>query len=215
VAGGPGWLSKDPIGLGGGDVNLYRYVRNRPLVAVDPSGLAASRPQCGPAPRKPDINEFWRCFRDLMDPSHDWNPMAPNACRSCKARTGVNVDCDSRFFFWAWPVHVGPLRPPRPPRPRRRLPDLPPADLPPSDLPKVVAAFAGVPRGQEGCKGNLIGPICGGLFPTDPTICQACVHVECHQRCRGMHPDFERECILVGYSICDGTIITRESPSGS
>jgi hypothetical protein len=38
-AGGPGWLSKDPIGLRGGDVNLYRYVRNRPLVLTDPSGL--------------------------------------------------------------------------------------------------------------------------------------------------------------------------------
>jgi RHS repeat-associated protein len=38
VAGGPGWLSKDPLGLGGGDLNLYRYVGNRPLVATDPSG---------------------------------------------------------------------------------------------------------------------------------------------------------------------------------
>src|SRR5438094_6683220 len=24
-SGGPGWISPDPIGLGGGDVNLYRY----------------------------------------------------------------------------------------------------------------------------------------------------------------------------------------------
>jgi RHS repeat-associated protein len=39
VAGGPGWLSKDPIGLGGGDVNLYRYVGNNPLTFADPSGL--------------------------------------------------------------------------------------------------------------------------------------------------------------------------------
>jgi RHS repeat-associated protein len=38
-AGGPGWLSKDPIGLRGGDVNLYRYVANRPLVLADPSGF--------------------------------------------------------------------------------------------------------------------------------------------------------------------------------
>jgi RHS repeat-associated protein len=33
------WLSKDPIGFGGGDSNLYRYVMNGPLNAIDPSGL--------------------------------------------------------------------------------------------------------------------------------------------------------------------------------
>jgi RHS repeat-associated protein len=33
------FLSEDPLGLIGDDVNLYRYVRNRPLLAVDPSGL--------------------------------------------------------------------------------------------------------------------------------------------------------------------------------
>jgi RHS repeat-associated protein len=43
-AGGPGWLSKDPIGLRGGDVNLYRYVRNRPLVDVDADGLRPCTP---------------------------------------------------------------------------------------------------------------------------------------------------------------------------
>jgi RHS repeat-associated protein len=32
------WMSKDPIGLRGGDANLYRYVKNDPLNAVDPSG---------------------------------------------------------------------------------------------------------------------------------------------------------------------------------
>jgi RHS repeat-associated protein len=37
--GGPGWLSPDPLGFGGGDGNLYRYVGNRPTAEVDPSGL--------------------------------------------------------------------------------------------------------------------------------------------------------------------------------
>ena len=32
------WLSRDPIGFGGGDWNLYRYVGNDPTVLVDPSG---------------------------------------------------------------------------------------------------------------------------------------------------------------------------------
>lgn len=34
------WISRDPIGFAGGDLNLYRYVGNGPIVGVDPSGLA-------------------------------------------------------------------------------------------------------------------------------------------------------------------------------
>jgi len=32
------WLSEDPIGFAGGDGNLYRYVKNSPIVSTDPSG---------------------------------------------------------------------------------------------------------------------------------------------------------------------------------
>ncbi|MBU1406366.1 MAG: hypothetical protein KKE82_02685 [Proteobacteria bacterium] len=33
------FISKDPIGFAGGDVNLYRYVQNNPVSNIDPSGL--------------------------------------------------------------------------------------------------------------------------------------------------------------------------------
>ena len=33
------FISKDPIGFAGGDVNLYRYVQNNPVNFTDPSGL--------------------------------------------------------------------------------------------------------------------------------------------------------------------------------
>jgi len=33
------FISRDPIGLGGGDVNFYAYVKNRPTSLVDPFGL--------------------------------------------------------------------------------------------------------------------------------------------------------------------------------
>jgi RHS repeat-associated protein len=35
------FISQDPIGFGGGDANLYRYVGNGPTNATDPSGLEA------------------------------------------------------------------------------------------------------------------------------------------------------------------------------
>ncbi|MFC1758533.1 RHS repeat domain-containing protein [Planctomycetota bacterium] len=34
------WMSKDPIGLRSGDVNLYRYVFSNPIFGLDPTGLA-------------------------------------------------------------------------------------------------------------------------------------------------------------------------------
>jgi hypothetical protein len=42
-----------PLGFEGGDVNLYRYVRNSPTNLTDPTGLAPSRPPQMPAPPPP------------------------------------------------------------------------------------------------------------------------------------------------------------------
>ena len=36
------WLSEDPLGFGGGDVNVSRYVGNGPTNATDPSGLLSA-----------------------------------------------------------------------------------------------------------------------------------------------------------------------------
>ncbi|MFA6498365.1 MAG: RHS repeat-associated core domain-containing protein, partial [Desulfurivibrionaceae bacterium] len=36
------FISKDPIGFAGGDVNLYRYVQNNPVNWIDPEGLSSS-----------------------------------------------------------------------------------------------------------------------------------------------------------------------------
>ena len=33
------FISEDPLGFGGGDVNLFAYVRNNPINANDPTGL--------------------------------------------------------------------------------------------------------------------------------------------------------------------------------
>ncbi len=34
------FISEDPLGFGGGDVNLYAYVMNNPISLIDPSGLS-------------------------------------------------------------------------------------------------------------------------------------------------------------------------------
>jgi RHS repeat-associated protein len=40
------FVTRDPIGFGGGDWNIYGYVRNRPVNKVDPSGLSFSSLIC-------------------------------------------------------------------------------------------------------------------------------------------------------------------------
>jgi RHS repeat-associated protein len=41
------FITKDPIGFAGGDYNLYAYVGNNPLSAIDPSGTELISPQEG------------------------------------------------------------------------------------------------------------------------------------------------------------------------
>jgi RHS repeat-associated protein len=41
------FISQDPLGFNGGDVNLYRYVKNAPADATDPTGQAAATERAG------------------------------------------------------------------------------------------------------------------------------------------------------------------------
>lgn len=67
------FISEDPIGFGGGDVNLYGYVWNNPQGYVDPTGKAAFLPIayaiaefCGTGY---DVYDF---YSSLYDPNSDW-----------------------------------------------------------------------------------------------------------------------------------------------
>lgn len=70
------WLNMDPIGLGAGDSNLYRYEGGGPVGRLDPSGL-----QVGLPPR-PQIE------RDLNDASYVGTPIAPGM--TAGERLGIN-----------------------------------------------------------------------------------------------------------------------------
>lgn len=58
------FLSEDPLGLGGGDLTLYSYAGNNPVVFVDPSGLCSQGSSLpvynGPNVGVPHESENWR-----------------------------------------------------------------------------------------------------------------------------------------------------------
>jgi RHS repeat-associated protein len=66
------WQTDDPIRYNAGDSNLYRYVRNEPTNATDPSGLQQ---------RASSLSEFWndqkgdpRNYQRLLPPKEGWLP---------------------------------------------------------------------------------------------------------------------------------------------
>jgi len=58
------FISEDPIGFAGGDVNLYAYVANNPATFIDPIGLDRD---CCPDGRPRDaLNCYSRCVYTLV-----------------------------------------------------------------------------------------------------------------------------------------------------
>ena len=51
------WSAKDPIGFGGGDGNLYRYIGANPVSSVDPTGLCVE-PLCSIAFRQAGLDQW-------------------------------------------------------------------------------------------------------------------------------------------------------------
>ncbi len=82
------WLNRDPIGYRGGDRNLYRYVRNNPIIYVDPSGLTAAGDQfkklctskcvakagsgCTVAQCKKEAEEIGKAYEEMFEDNKTW-----------------------------------------------------------------------------------------------------------------------------------------------
>src|SRR6185503_21145162 len=54
------WLTKDPLGFGGGDTNLYGYVIQDPINLFDPLGTSAK-----------DVKQIQGAFSDLVQTMTD------------------------------------------------------------------------------------------------------------------------------------------------
>ncbi len=82
------WMSRDPIGVNGGDFNLYRYVRDNPTNYTDPSGL---RP-CTPPERAQCMVEcasHGERMKGSCDVWLDW----PLKVTRCPCTKGVQSSC--------------------------------------------------------------------------------------------------------------------------
>ncbi len=91
------WMTQDPIGFKGGDINLYRYVNNRPTVLTDPSGLygAPYGQYCGfqtdpgtgigEDPLDVCCHTHDDCFFNAIPPCTAYNQWTRDDCRKCTA----------------------------------------------------------------------------------------------------------------------------------
>lgn len=120
----PSWgrfISEDPIGLGGGDINLYRYVGNDPVGSVDPTGncpacvvvigggafaLCWAMGGCGnPYPIPPPRRSSYPCFLGGACPS----PPPPNVPKPTP-QSGPGDPCESGSVFCAKDADSGKRR---------------------------------------------------------------------------------------------------------
>jgi RHS repeat-associated protein len=113
------FISKDPIGFWGGDVNLFRYVWNDPINWVDPEGLAPNpSPKFTPPTNPPQYppkevppgwrirpmppttqypNGYWKLEKPL--PNGSWQPIDPSTMKPGN-RPGTHIPFPAPEIPW-------------------------------------------------------------------------------------------------------------------
>jgi len=76
------FITEDPIGFAGGDVNVYGYVKENPLILLDPLGLSVLNPNNYPV--SPDVlaaleelNRLIGCSKDIVITGGNRDPSSP------------------------------------------------------------------------------------------------------------------------------------------
>lgn len=86
------WLTKDPIGFGGGDTNLYGYVLNDPINSIDIDGklghaqTTAAKVACDTA--KSACGSCYSCSTDALDMLKDATACGFDSEKKCKGGGG-------------------------------------------------------------------------------------------------------------------------------
>ena len=63
------FISEDPIGFNGGDLNLFAYVWNSPHNYRDPTGLYPYKLPASPGPNGSNLPDGWRRIQEHTDPT--------------------------------------------------------------------------------------------------------------------------------------------------
>ena len=77
------WMSRDPLGFGGGEVNLYGYVRNNPLLQIDPIGLSLGGLCCLESLLFPECCFDWLCCKYHWPCCSKNKPAPPPSLQKC------------------------------------------------------------------------------------------------------------------------------------
>ena len=119
------WDSQDPLGLGAGDDDVYRYLTNAPTNSIDPEGLFGIFPPCGTNPPRP---------------ANPVVPIIPSDGSSPTAFYNWLAWMWNNDFYWDWdwpfasPFPKGPLKVPPKLPPYRVNPRQPSFVIPPYSL---------------------------------------------------------------------------------
>jgi hypothetical protein len=102
------WVSRDPIGYQGGGNNLYEYVGNHPVIAVDPSGLTWPQPLIYPLPTPEWGDKSCFDYADKLPTNGINEPHTEGQYRHCVAAcclTRRHV-CTGWICIWAWDTFI-------------------------------------------------------------------------------------------------------------
>jgi RHS repeat-associated protein len=145
------WTSQDPLGFGGGDANLYRYVGNGPTNATDPSGLSGE--DSAPVGANQVLDQWQARMRAREEASFGFLRLWPKVYAYLDAHPELRTppkDANQALERWQARMGARPAQGPSPPSEEEQVRELAEAYVTAKGLhetlgsaPGQVARFAG------------------------------------------------------------------------